>query len=241
MDNGLFDIHCHILPAFDEGPSHRGETLRMLQIAKKDGISGIVATPHIMNGVYDHSREAIEKAVAEANNLTDNLPIYSGAEVRISKDLLQRAAGNDLPLINGKSFLLVELPTYLIPPVSELEIMVRNLGAMNITPIFTHPERNLAILHDVSVMGRLIQCGALFQITAMSITKQLGGSIERAALKMIKKGYVHVVASDAHDAEKRPPILSEAFLKISRRFGEDEARRLFVNNPFRIIHGERVE
>jgi len=34
------------------------------KIAKGDGISGMVATPHVLDGVYDNSIESIGKAVA---------------------------------------------------------------------------------------------------------------------------------------------------------------------------------
>ena len=53
-------------------------------------------------------------------------------------------------------------------------------------------------------------------------------------------GLVHVVASDAHDTEHRPPRLDEAFEYIGRKYGEPAAERLFRLNPAAVIAGERL-
>jgi protein-tyrosine phosphatase len=87
-------------------------------------------------------------------------------------------------------------------------------------------------------MERLIGCGALFQITAASLSNP---GLRGPALKMIRMGYVHAVASDAHDTLKRPPILSVAYEIISRKIDEEIANRLFTHNPLKIIQGGDVE
>lgn len=240
MNNGFIDIHCHILPGLDEGASNIEESINMLQIAKKDGISAIVAAPHIMDGVYNNTREIIANAISELKKIINTLPVYVGAEVRICRYLLKRLLNQEMPLINDKSYLLLELPGFLLPPISELENIVRSLVENKITPIFVHPERNVIILNNLSIMERLLMCGALFQVTAMSITNQLDRGIQKAALKMIKKNYIHVIATDAHDDRNRPPILSDAYMKIVKEFGEYEAQRLLIKNPLRIIQGESI-
>ncbi len=237
MNGEFIDIHCHILPKLDEGPSTPDESVRMLRLACEDGIRGIVATPHIMNGLYKNTKEIIDSAISSLKSLANDIEIYIGAEIRIDRDLAVRVVSNELPLINNKQFILLELPAYVIPPIPQLENIVKGLKKNQITPIFAHPERNLPILKDMSIMERLIKCGGLFQVTAMSITDR---NMERPAMKMIRKGYVHAVASDAHDSQLRPPLLSSAFRKISREFGESEGRRLFIDNPGKIIRGESL-
>ena len=237
MNTQFFDIHCHVLPKLDEGSSTPEESVKMLQLAQADGIAGIVATPHIVNGVYNNTKEIIDNAISELKKLANHVQIFIGAEIRIDRDLAARVANNELPLINNKKFILLELPTYVIPPIAQLENIVKGLKMNEITPIFAHPERNMPILKDLSIMERLARCGALFQVTAMSITdKDMRGH----ALKMIKKGCVHAVASDAHDTKKRPPILSGAFEIISKKLGNDVATRLFIHNPQKIIQGEDI-
>lgn len=237
MSGEFIDIHCHILPKLDEGPSSLEESVKMLQIAYQDGIAAVVATPHIINGLYKNTRETIDIAILELRKLTDLVPIYIGAEIRIDRGLADRAVNNELPLINNNHYILLELPAFVIPPLLQLENIAQRLKKNQITPIFAHPERNIPILKNLCIMERLVRCGALFQITAMSITNK---SMQGPALKMIKKGYVHAVASDAHDVCKRPPILSGAFEIISKKFDSDMASKLFMHNPLKIIQGENI-
>lgn len=210
----------------------------MLEVAAGDGISGIVATPHILKGLYEGSRRHISEAISGIRDLSGSIDIYPGAEVRLDLDFRQRLENDELPLINNKRFLLLELPPYLIPPIGVLENIVAGLKAKELTPIFSHPERNLPIAKDLSIMKRLIGSGALFQLTAMSILDR--GEIGRSALRMIRKNYVHVVASDAHDSKMRPPVLSDSYEYVSNNFGRDLAKKLFSENPLKIIHGEHV-
>lgn len=240
MINGFIDIHCHILPGLDDGSLTLNETEEMLSIAREDGISGIVATPHSMNGVYNNIRKTIHEAIAELKIRSDDCQVYIGAEVRIGRDLLTRIIEGELPLINDKRYLLLELPAYGIPPMEDLENIIKNLSSYGITPIFPHPERNIPLINDLSIMNRMIKCGALFQVTAMSVTGQFGSAIREAAHTMIKYGYIHAVASDAHNGKNRPPVLSEAYKVVLNNFGEYEAKQLFMYNPFRIINGESI-
>jgi protein-tyrosine phosphatase len=238
MNNEFFDLHCHLLPKLDEGAATLEEAVKMLQIASQDGIAGVVATPHILHGLYNNTKEIINRAISELTKVTNHLPIYTGAEIRIDRDLAARVANGELPLINNERFMLLELPAYVIPPILQLENIVKGLKENQITPIFAHPERNLPIRRDLSVMERLALCGALFQVTAASLGDPgLGGP----TLKMIKKGYVHIVATDAHDTVRRPPILSVAYEIISRKVDRDTANRLFMHNPLKIIQGEDIE
>ena len=238
MNSAFFDLHCHLLPKLDEGAATLEEAVKMLQIASQDGIAGVVATPHILTGLYNNTKEIINRAISELTKVVNHVPIYTGAEIRIDRDLAARVANDELPLINNKRFMLLELPAYVIPPILQLENIVKSLKENQITPIFAHPERNLPIMRDLSIMEKLMRCGAHFQVTSTSLCDP---DLRELALKMIKKGYVHVVATDAHDTLKRPPILSVAYEIISRKVDKDAANRLFMHNPLKIIQGEDLE
>lgn len=237
--NNFIDIHCHILPGMDDGPPDRREAEKMLALACADGISGIVATPHMLDNSRNNTKEAIGKALEELRHATRGVELYIGAEIRIGADFIQRSENGELPLINNKNFLLLELPPYVIPPIEVLENIVRDLKMKRVTPVFSHPERNMPLCRDLSIMKRLLRCGALFQVTAMSILA--GGNMAKKSLDMIGRGYVHVVASDAHDSLLRPPVLSESHAYISKKFGKDLARKLFTENPLKIIQGQQVD
>lgn len=240
MASGFIDIHCHILPGLDDGPPDINHTLKMLEAARADGVKAIVASPHIIDGIYNNTKQGILRAAAELRKHAGDIKLFIGADIHICRDLVKRVSNGELPMINDKNYLLLELPHYVMPPLREVERLLGTLAVMRIVPVITHPERNLPMLEDISIMKRLMTTGAIFQVTASSITNRFGSRIQKAAFRMIKKGYVHAVASDAHDAEKRPPVLSEAYEQVMKNFGPDEAGRLFLQNPMNIINGEPV-
>jgi|Deesub1362B_J571_1020462.scaffolds.fasta_scaffold00010_127 protein-tyrosine phosphatase len=235
----FIDIHCHILPGIDDGPDTVDTALRMLQLAKRDGIKEIIATPHIMEGVYINKRYDIQKSLVSLRERADILPIGIGAEIRIGRDTLQRLLDGDYPTLNDGKYALIEFPFYSLPPLEEIERIIKNFILNGIIPIVAHPEKNIMILNNLRILKRLTKRGVLFQATASSI---INGSyrIQKTTLRMIKNGYIHVIASDAHDPVHRPPLLSEAYIRIKRVFSEKEAKRLFLENPWRIIKGEEV-
>ena len=98
----MIDLHCHILPNLDDGPSSIDESLAMARRAVEDGIHTIVATPHTLNGMYLNSAEAVRNSVAvlqealEKNDIA--LTLYPGADVHLYPNLLgQIQDGNDNP------------------------------------------------------------------------------------------------------------------------------------------------
>jgi protein-tyrosine phosphatase len=46
----MIDIHAHILPGVDEGAKNWDQTLQMARLAVEDGITVMVATPHLYKG-----------------------------------------------------------------------------------------------------------------------------------------------------------------------------------------------
>lgn len=240
MADGFVDIHCHILPGLDDGSPDMAQTVEMLRIAREDGIRAIVASPHIIAGLYENSREGICAQIDLVKSRANGVALYPGADIHISRDLLENIQTGKLPLINDKNYLLLELPHFVLPPLPEIEKIIAGLKLKGITPVITHPERNFAILEDASILQKFLKLGALCQMTAASITGKFGARIQKACFKMIKKGHIHVVATDAHDVEKRPPVLSEAHAKIASRFGPSLASKLFIQNPSRILQGEPV-
>ena len=57
----MIDIHCHILPAIDDGSPNLKETKEMLSLAMQEGIHTIVATSHWEAGFGDDWMEKYQK------------------------------------------------------------------------------------------------------------------------------------------------------------------------------------
>ena len=235
----MIDIHCHILPGIDDGPTEWAESLKMCDMAVRDGIRTIVATPHMNNGHYSNSKETIIKKIEELRERINGrfeLDIFLGADVHVSFDLVERLKSKEIPTINNKGYVLLELPHELLPP--NIESLIFNIKVMGITPIITHVERTLWIKKHFQSLKKLVDMGALLQITAMSITGEFGRSAKHWSEKLLKEKLVHIIASDGHSINRRPPIMSKALNVASSIVGRDEAYAMVNDTPLKVIKGE---
>ena len=59
------DIHCHLLPQLDDGPSALHEAVAMAEMAVADGIGTIIATPHQLGNFARNSAATIRAAIVQ--------------------------------------------------------------------------------------------------------------------------------------------------------------------------------
>jgi protein-tyrosine phosphatase len=240
----MIDIHSHILPGIDDGASSLEESLAMARIAVDDGIRVMVATPHVITGLYPNTREAILTATEKLQRvLRENdvsLSILPGAEYHLEPDLPKWMARGELLTVNDAGrYLLVELPAALVPEYTGK--VFYELQLQGVTPIIAHPERNIDFAREPGLLHELVSHGALVQITAGSLTGLMGSEAAATARTFLKQGCVHFIASDAHATGDRAPVLSDAAREAVRLAGEEEAQNLLTGNPDRAIKGERIQ
>jgi protein-tyrosine phosphatase len=72
------------------------------------------------------------------------------------------------------------------------------------------------------------------------LTGIFGRKVAQFAWWQVKNDYGHLVASDAHAADRRSPILSAARRELVKRIGWEKAEILVQENPFRILEGKPV-
>ena len=170
----MIDIHSHILPGIDDGAKDLSESLALLNIAQNDGITHMVATPHIHIGRFNNSASQLYselvnlKAQALVNNI--NIKLAVAAEVRLDVELMSLVLSNKLPFIgtlNSVNYLLLELPHSHVP--QGYDKFINWLAKQNIKVIIPHPERNRDIQANPFYIERLKQLGCEFQLTASSI------------------------------------------------------------------------
>jgi len=239
----MIDTHCHILSGIDDGAHDIAESIAMAKIAVKDGISAIIATPHVMSGVYNNSKDQIISAVQDLNKILadENIPltILPGAEYHIEPDLPRRMEKGELLTLNNTGrYLLVEPPSTYIPDYTGK--ILYELQLQGITPVIAHPERNAAFAKDPSLLAQFVSRGIPAQVTAGSVTGNFGKYIQKTALNFLKKGLVHMIVSDAHSKRGRIPTLSPAVLTAKQYLTADLAHRLVYENPHSICSAENI-
>jgi protein-tyrosine phosphatase len=109
-----------------------------------------------------------------------------------------------------------------------------------IIPIVTHPERNPTLVRNLELLKECVRFGCLIQITAGSLIGGFGRTAQHISNELIKRQWVHVISSDAHTIEGRPPAMKPAYSYLKDHFGQDEADRLCTRNPRSIFMGEAL-
>ena len=113
--------------------------------------------------------------------------------------------------------------------------MIFDLGLRGITPVITHPERNLVLSRRIHLLADLVDRGCLVQVTADSLFGCFGPGPRKAAERFLQHGLVHAVASDAHSPRERRPRLLRAADRLAALGGEELARDLLSANPATLV------
>lgn len=238
----MIDLHSHILPALDDGSSSVEESIAMARQAVADGIRTVVATPHTLNGVYYSSSHEVTGHVACLQEILQEnqieLKLCSGSEAHICAGLAKRILSGEIATINNNGqYALVEFPVQAIPSGSKNELF--QLKLKGITPIIAHPERNMVFQRRLELLYDLIAMGSIVQITAMSITGGFGEEAMECAHRLLDLRLAHIIATDSHSPENRPPVLSPALEVAAEIMGDiKEAKEMVTIRPDAILAGK---
>ena len=85
----MIDLHCHILPALDDGALDLADSVAMARQALRDGIEVVCATPHIRDD-HDVRIDELPARVAELQRELDRLGI--GVRIAQGGEVAQFAA-----------------------------------------------------------------------------------------------------------------------------------------------------
>lgn len=235
----MIDVHCHILPEVDDGPNSWEMALEMCEIAARDGITHIVATPHANhNFEYDRKQNAL-KLDELRKRAPGSLNFSLGCDFHFSYENVEDAVAHpDRYAITGTNYLLIELSDYSIPPAMTDNMF--QLNSVGLTLILTHPERNPILQSHPQTVLSWANAGCVVQVTASSLVGSWGKVAKKTARWLMDRDAVHVLASDAHDPLRRPPLLSEAAEIAADWTNDDVARALVDDNPRAIINDEKL-
>ncbi|MCK4590465.1 MAG: hypothetical protein KAT86_01825 [Candidatus Latescibacteria bacterium] len=239
----MIDIHCHLLPGVDDGPKEIEQSLVMIAQGVKDGISAIVATPHILGPLDDDEfPELCQQKLEELRKRLDeqgvNLRLFLGSEIFFQFSLASICRRRLGTLAGNGKYPLIEFPLNSLPHRFEEELFRLQLSGF--MPIIAHPERNMMLARDVKKLFELSRRGILFQVNARSLTGGHRKAAKKVAERLVAEGAAQFVASDAHNSVSRPLILSQARRAVEKLVGAETAEELFYLNPQRAIQGENI-
>lgn len=240
----MIDIHCHILPEMDDGAKTIDESIEMARIAEKDGITKIVATPHFNDYYYSSNKEEINKKINNLQQILNDrgikIELFMGAEYYLNPMIGLRISEEILITVNNNNrYCLIEFPFRDLP--FYIENFIFQIMLSGITPVLMHPERNDVIIKKPERLETFVKKGVIVAINGGSLLGEHGSGSRKTAEKLLKMGLVHILASDAHSVDSRPPKLSGAFRKAKEIIGEDKALKMVEYFPEIIIKGDNFE
>lgn len=234
----MIDTHCHLLPAVDDGPKDWDTTLRMLEIAREDGIRQAITTPH-WTGTANET-ERIRSRFSELKTRCAALP--GGVEPFLGQELILVPQLLDA-LRSGTALTLAE-SCYVLLETAQLEFGAFNhqalfqLQASGYRIILAHPERVKSWNGINEELRDLVERGCYLQINAGSLIGSFGRNAQKTAEALVRRGWASLLASDAHSDSSRPPLLSRAMKHCAALAGDRAAEMLVIDNPARVLCNE---
>lgn len=216
----MIDVHSHILPQMDDGSTSVQQSIEMLEESALQGVDIIAATPHYYpEDEYpdeflerrETSRIALAKAVSQSGKKLP--PVITGAEVAFF-DGISRSEQMRKLCYSGTNIILVEMPcaTWSKSVVKEILDMPYTL---DLVPVIAHIDRYM-MYQKRELVKQLVKEGVIIQANASFFLRKDSSD---KAVKMLKKGLIHLLGSDCHNMTSRPPNISGAAEVIKSRLG----------------------
>lgn len=227
------DIHTHILPGVDDGSPDMETTLKMVDVAYKEGIRKMIATPHYHIGHRHKSAEDLRKIFEETEKTVgDRYPdfnLYLGNELFCTDGILEKVESGRALTIAGSRYVLIEFR----PDESYSKIYERVAGFLRAryVPIIAHVERYRNVCGDRAHLEELRQAGALLQMNFSGVKRHQ---------RLIGDGLIDFIATDCHDIERRSPEIKEAMKYLSSICTEAQIKKILVDNPDTVLKNKYI-
>ncbi len=233
------DIHSHILCGIDDGARTIDESINILDMLYKKGVTDIILTPHYIKGTkYNVANREKFDLFIELKKKYSKINLYLGNEVYIDSDLVELLKKGEVATLNNSKYLLVELP--MSSEIKDLDSIIYDLMKNGIVPIIAHPERYAYIQKDITYLDKFIDMGALLQGNYESLFGKFGKNSEKTLKKLLKKKYISFLGSDIHreNHSDHTELVYKKLLKILK--DEKIVNDLLDNNILKVINNDEV-
>ena len=237
--NKIVDLHMHVVPGIDDGSRSIEESLQVLNLVAKEGVTDVFCTSH--NGYCQEDGERyltsflrLQDAISQAKI---NVQIHKGCEIlcagEYTDDIIFGLDIGAFSTLGNSKYVLAELYSDTKP--SEALSIIKKLTDNGYKPIIAHMERNYNI---TSLMVHLlIQSGALIQVNAYSFADEADDGIRERARELLRKQYVHFIGSDAHRMDYRPPRIASGVQYILENSDAEYATQIVNGNLSLLLGG----
>ena len=237
----MYDLHAHILPGVDDGPSTIEDSIAIARIAAENGTRTMLATPHRKDVAELSSVQRIRVLTAELQRRIHDedipLTLALGMENHIDSALPDDVIAGKALTMNGSRYILVEMPFFgNIAERDFVEDALLGIQAQGLTPVFAHPERIQAFQQQPELLERCINMGMLSQLTRGSLLGHWGEEVRQFSLDLLRQGMARIISSDTHSPHPpRTPELGEALKIAAEIVGCQKAKAMVIDTPRAIL------
>ena len=227
----LYDIHSHVLFDMDDGADNISESIELLKLMVKEGVTNVFCTSHdpFTAIEYNERFEALERAIQKEGL---EIKIHKGCEVYCDYafvDTTIEEIKNGEVLSLGNNHYLVEFHPY-ESKENILETLKKIINETGANLILAHTERCLNLCPDSKALKTLEDCGVKFQINLYSLADESNPLIKNFARTLLLFRKVSFVGSDSHRITHRPPILKRGIEYIKEHCEEEYANNILYGN-----------
>lgn len=237
----MIDIHCHLLPAVDDGAGTVEQSVEMAKRAASEGVTAIVVTPHAFHPQFETQDLNVQSAASQLQTLLHrdgiDIDLYAGQEIRVFGELVEALEDGRALSLAGSRYVLVEFPSDSVPAYAEQ--LFFGLQTEGYTPIIAHPERNKEFATNPKRLLDFVSSGALSQITTGSLTGEFGQNVRDLSFAFLRNGLSQLIASDAHSTGRRTFHWTAAEAAVIKELGSD-AWDTYATNAEAVVKDEFV-
>lgn len=239
----MIDIHCHILPDYDDGAANLDESLEMARMAFRSNVTDIAATSHFIGTLEELERlplmrQRYTELLLAIKKADIPIRLHPGAEILCTPQTPELARMGKLPTLGSGNYVLTEF--YFDESYDFMDTMLADIAAEGYRIVVAHPERYGAIQRDPRLLQRWDRLGYVLQMNKGSVLGAFGSGARHAAYAILEQGLGHLFASDAHSYHSRTPHMSQIRQWAEEHCDQHYAQILLERNPRRILEGRPI-
>ena len=231
----MIDIHSHPLYGVDDGPKAMRESIQMLRLAKWQGITAIIATPHYRKGMFSYPNEEVERHYRKLKEIGKDMgvAVYLGTEYHVDNSVIENLRSGRCKTLAGSDYVLAEYRRS--TEYFYIRESVQRLILNGYIPIIAHCERYQALRGGMDHIQNLKEMGAMIQVNADAVLGNRGFRTKWYVRKLLKEELVDFVASDSHGAKQRVNNLGKCRDYLYKKYNRNYVDKILERNAEAIL------
>lgn len=225
----LYDMHSHILPAFDDGAKTIEDSLALIDCLKKQGVSNICLTPH-----YYTNERSLEDFLTKRQQsfdrfrpyIPEDVNIVLGAEVYVTDYLFNNDDLTGITYGNSR-YILTEYPYNSQFGEKTMQKFYALIQNHRFIPVIPHVERYRYLTDNPDFIEELKDIGVIIQTNVSNYADKAPFFKKRRLMKLIDAGLIDILGTDAHSfSHNTPELYTQAVKNITEKCGRHRINQM---------------